>query len=245
MLGAERRFLVVIGAVAAALIPMFASPAGAGPAPNPGQQAVDARSAANDAAARYADIQSRYDVLGAQIMAIEQKIQAGEARATELRAIARRRAAVAYKNAGADLGLLFDAKNPSEGARSTALLDRANASDNRAVADLAALNADLAAQRDQLAAQRKEQQDTLDQLKSQNKVIDAKLADVPVGPVQIIDGMVCPLPGAAFSADFGQPRAGGRTHQGNDMHASTGTPELAVVSGNVTFGDGGGGGMGA
>ena len=29
------------------------------------------------------------------------------------------------------------------------------------------------------------------------------------------------------------------------MHASTGTPELAVVSGNVTFGDGGGGGMGA
>jgi len=86
----------VIGAVAAALIPMFASPAGAGPAPNPGQQAVDARSAANDAAARYADIQSRYDALDGQIVALEQKIQAGEARATELRAIAQRRMLTDY-----------------------------------------------------------------------------------------------------------------------------------------------------
>ncbi len=162
---------------------------------------------------------------------------------SQLRAIAQRRAAVAYKNAGADLGLVFDAKNPSEGARSTALLDRANASDNRAVADLATLNADLAAQRDQLAAQRKEQQDTLDQLKSQNQVIDAKLADVPVGPVQVVDGMVCPLPGAAFSDDFG-PRGAG-FHPGIDMHGPTGMSELAVLSGDLTFGDGGGGGMGA
>src|SRR6266516_6650570 len=104
MLGAERRFLVVIGAVAAALMPLFANPAGAAPGPDPGQKAVDARSAANDAAARYADIETRYDVLGDQIVAIEQRIQAGEAHATELRAIAQRRAAVACKNAGADLG---------------------------------------------------------------------------------------------------------------------------------------------
>jgi murein DD-endopeptidase MepM/ murein hydrolase activator NlpD len=231
------------GAVAAALVPLFASPAGAAPGPDPGQQAVDARREANDAAARYADIQSRYDVLGNQIVAIEEKIQAGEARVIELRGIAQRRAAVAYKNQGANLGVLLDAKNPSEGARSAVLLDRANASDNHAVADLAALNAGLAAQRDQLAAQRKEQQDTLDQLKSENKVIDDKLADVPVGPVQVIDGMVCPLPGAAFSDDFG-PRGGG-FHPGNDMHAPTGASELAVVSGDLTFGDGGGGGMGA
>src|SRR5437588_9262082 len=153
MLGAERRFLVVIGAVAAALIPLFASPARAAQAPDPGQQAADARRGANDAAARYADIQSRYDLLGGQIVAIEQKIQAGEARATELRGIAQRRAAVAYKNAGADLGVLFEAKNPSEGARSTALLDRANEADNRLAADLGVLNAQLTAQRDQLASQ--------------------------------------------------------------------------------------------
>lgn len=234
---------MVISAVAAALIPLFPNPVGAATSPDPGQQAADAKSGANGAAARYAEIQTRYDILGDQIVAMEQKIQAGETRRNELRGIAQRRAAVAYKNQGADLGVLFDAKNPSEGARSTALLDRANASDNRAVADLAALDTELAAQRDQLAAERKDQQDTLDQLKSQNNVIDSKLADVPVGPVQVVDGMVCPLPGAAFSDDFG-PRGAG-FHPGNDMHAPAGTSELAVLSGDLTFGDGGAGGMGA
>ena len=234
---------MVISAVAAALIPLFPSLAGAATSPDPGQQAADAKSGANGAAARYAEIQTRYDILGDQIVAMEQKIQAGEARRNELRGIAQRRAAVAYKNQGADLRVLFDAKNPSEGARSTALLDRANASDNRAVADLAALDTELTAQRDQLAAERKDQQDTLDQLKSQNNVIDSKLADVPIGPVQVVDGMVCPVPGAAFSDDFG-PRGAG-FHPGNDMHAPAGTSELAVLSGDLTFGDGGAGGMGA
>jgi murein DD-endopeptidase MepM/ murein hydrolase activator NlpD len=243
--GAVRRIFLLTGAAAAAAIPLFASPAGAGPAPDPGQQATGARRTANAAAARLQDIQTRYDVLGDQIAALEQKIQAGETRRAELRAVAQRRAAAAYKNEGTKLGLLFDAKDPSEGARSTALLDRANEVDNHTLADLAALNAELAAERDKLSAQRKEQEDAYGELTGQRKVLDAKLADVPVGPIQVIDGMVCPLPGAAFSADFGQPRAGGRTHQGNDMHAATGTPELAVVSGNLTFGDGGGGGMGA
>jgi murein DD-endopeptidase MepM/ murein hydrolase activator NlpD len=56
--------------------------------------------------------------------------------------------------------------------------------------------------------------------------------------------MVCPVPGAAFSSDFGQPRTG-HTHQGNDMFAPMSTPNLAVVGGNITYGDGGSGGMGA
>jgi murein DD-endopeptidase MepM/ murein hydrolase activator NlpD len=243
--GAVRRILLLTGAAALTLIPLLASPAGAAPDPDPGQGVTGGRHAANAAAARLQDIQTRYDVLGDQMAAFEQKIQAGEARRTELRATAQRRAAAAYKNEGAKLGMLLEAKDPSEAARSTTLLDRANEVDNHALADLAALNSQLTAQRDQLAAQRKEQQDTYGELTDQRKVLDAKLADVPAGPVQVIDGMVCPLPGAAFSDDFGQPRAGGRTHQGNDMHAPTGMPELAVVSGNLTFGDGGGGGMGA
>jgi murein DD-endopeptidase MepM/ murein hydrolase activator NlpD len=221
--------------VAAAAIPLLASPAGGQPAPDP-------RQAANDAAARYSTIETRYSVLDDQIAALEQKIQAGEARRAELRGMAQRRAAVAYKNAGADLGVLLQAKNPSEGARSTALLDRANEVDNRLAADLGALNAQLTAQRDQLTGQRKDRQGALDQLNG----IDATFAGLAAGgPVQIINGMACPIPGAAFTDDWGQPRGGGRTHQGNDLHAPSGVPELAIVSGNVTYGDGGGGGMGA
>jgi murein DD-endopeptidase MepM/ murein hydrolase activator NlpD len=184
-------------------------------------------------------------VLGDDIGALELKIQAGEMRQAELRTIAQRRAAAAYKNEGTKLGMIFDAKNPTDGARSTALLDRAAEADNHAVAELAALNTELAAQRDQLAGHRKERRSTYSQLQDQLKVIDGKLVDVSAGPVQIIDGMACPLPGAAFSDDFGAPRGGGRTHQGNDLHAPTGVPELAIASGDLTFGDGGGGGMGA
>jgi murein DD-endopeptidase MepM/ murein hydrolase activator NlpD len=221
--------------VAVAAIPLLASPASGQPVPDP-------RQAANDAAARYSTIETRYDALGDQIAALEQKIQAGEARRAELRAIAQRRAAVAYKNAGADLGVLLEAKNPSEGARSTALLDRANEADNRMSAELGVLNAQLTAQRDQLTGSRKDRQGALDQLNG----LDANFAYAPVaGPVQIINGMACPLPGAGFTDDWGQPRGGGRTHQGNDLHAPSGVPELAIVSGNVTYGNGGGGGMGA
>jgi murein DD-endopeptidase MepM/ murein hydrolase activator NlpD len=221
--------------VAAAAIPLLPSPASGQPAPDP-------RQAANEAAARYSTIETRYDALGDQIAALEQKIQAGEARRAELRAIAQRRAAVAYKNAGADLGVLLEAKNPSEGARSTALLDRANEADNRMSAELGVLNAQLTAQRDQLTGSRKDRQGALDQLNG----LDANFAYAPVaGPVQIINGMACPLPGAGFTDDWGQPRGGGRTHQGNDLHAPSGVPELAIVSGNVTYGNGGGGGMGA
>jgi murein DD-endopeptidase MepM/ murein hydrolase activator NlpD len=230
-----RRVLVAICAVAAAAIPLLTSPASGQPVPDPRQDA-------NNAAARYSDIETRYGQLGDQIAALEEKIHAGELRRAELRGIAQRRAAIAYKNAGADLGVLFEAKNPTEGARSTALLDRANEADNHLAADIGTLNAQLTAQRDQLAAQQKERQGALNQLNG----IDGSFAGAYVGgPVQIIDGMACPVPGAAFTDDYGRPRPGGRTHQGVDMHAPMGIPELAVVSGNVTYGDGGGGGMGA
>ncbi len=45
---------------------------------------------------------------------------------------------------------------------------------------------------------------------------------------------VCPVQGPrAFSNDWGQPRSGGRVHQGNDILSPRGTPIVAPVSGNV------------
>jgi murein DD-endopeptidase MepM/ murein hydrolase activator NlpD len=37
----------------------------------------------------------------------------------------------------------------------------------------------------------------------------------------------------AFVNDWGAPRSGGRTHQGNDLFAPHGTPNVAVVDGTV------------
>lgn len=46
---------------------------------------------------------------------------------------------------------------------------------------------------------------------------------------------ICPVQGPlAFSNDYGAPRGGGYTHQGNDILAAKGTPVVAHVSGVVT-----------
>jgi murein DD-endopeptidase MepM/ murein hydrolase activator NlpD len=221
------------------------------------QRADEARREANDAAARYTNAQSSFEDLGNKIADLEQRIAASEARREELRGIAERRAVVAYKTQGSDRAAILNAQNPGEGARSSVLLDRANQADNAAVADLAAVTADLAAQRDQLAEDSRDYSTYRQRLADESRILDTKVAaaDMAVREVQakraaeglgapVVDGLVCPVPGAAFSNDFGQPRTG-HSHQGNDMFAPMGTPDLAVIGGNITYGDGGSGGMGA
>jgi murein DD-endopeptidase MepM/ murein hydrolase activator NlpD len=263
-LGAVCRVLLAASFIAIVGVPLTAGSAGAQPAPDPlaemneMKQRVDqARSEANDAAARYTNAQSSFEDLGNKIAEIEQKIAAGEARREELRGIAERRAVVAYKTQGSDRAAILNAQNPGDGMRSSELLDRANAADNAAVADLAAVNAQLAAQRDQLAEDSRDYNAYRQRLADERKLLDTKVAaaDLAVREIQakrtaeglgapVIDGLVCPVPGAAFSNDFGQPRTG-HTHQGNDMFAPMGTPNLAVVGGNITYGPGGSGGNGA
>ena len=41
--------------------------------------------------------------------------------------------------------------------------------------------------------------------------------------------------GAQYTNDYGQPRSGGRRHQGNDLFAPEGTPLLAVDDGSIEF----------
>ncbi len=257
------RDLFAVAITAGAAIPLTtlsaAEAVAADPLAEAKQRADEARRQADDAAGRYTNAQSSFEDLGNQIVDIEQKIAAGEARREELRGIAARRAIVAYKTQGSDRAAILNAQNPSEGMRSSALLDRANAADNAAVADLAAVNADLAARRDQLDEQHRDFNSWHARLADEKKLLDGKVAeaDRTLRDLQakaaaegrgldapVIDGMVCPVPGAAFSNDFGQPRTG-HTHQGNDMFGPMGTPTLAVVGGNITYGDGGSGGMGA
>ena len=45
---------------------------------------------------------------------------------------------------------------------------------------------------------------------------------------------LCPVPGSTFIDSWGAPRSGGRSHQGVDMMASSGTPIYAPVTGNVS-----------
>jgi len=63
------------------------------------------------------------------------------------------------------------------------------------------------------------------------------------GDGQVISGLVCPVPGAAFSDSWGAPRSGGRGHQGTDMMAPYGTPNYAVIGGSVSTTSSSGGGL--
>jgi murein DD-endopeptidase MepM/ murein hydrolase activator NlpD len=258
------RVLFALCVLASIALPLATSPAGAQLGPDPDaelndlkQRADQARQEANDAAERYTNAQSSFEDLGNKIADLDQRIAQGEARREELRAITERRAILAYKHQASDRDVVLDAANPTEGARSAELLDRVNQADNAAVAEMAALNAQLAAQRDRHSEDSKDYVGYRQRLADERKVLDEKVAaaDLAVGElrakraaaglgVSVIDGLMCPVPGAAFSNDFGQPRTG-HTHQGNDMFAPMGTPNLAVVSGNITYGPGGSGGNGA
>ena len=61
---------------------------------------------------------------------------------------------------------------------------------------------------------------------------------VPIGVISggsYIDSILCPMNGAAYGDSWGAPRSGGRSHEGVDMLAPSGTPIYAVVSGGVNF----------
>jgi murein DD-endopeptidase MepM/ murein hydrolase activator NlpD len=64
------------------------------------------------------------------------------------------------------------------------------------------------------------------------------------GSVAVTGSWVCPVQGPhAFSNDWGQPRSGGRRHQGNDILAPRGTPVVANVNGTVNRHNSGLGGL--
>lgn len=66
------------------------------------------------------------------------------------------------------------------------------------------------------------------------------------GPARIIGSgnWICPVQGPhSFSNDWGQPRSGGRRHQGNDILAPRGTPVVANVAGTVKQHHSGAGGL--
>jgi len=61
----------------------------------------------------------------------------------------------------------------------------------------------------------------------------------------VATGLVCPVPGASFIDSWGYPRATTGWHRGVDLMAPRGTPNRAVVSGEVQMMSGGTSGLGA
>jgi peptidoglycan LD-endopeptidase LytH len=221
-------------------VSITSSPALAGPGSDP-QGALDA------AAASYEEAQVRVGELDAEIRQIEQQIAAGQERIVALRAAAQRRAVTAYKDTGSGVEFFTESDAPLDAARRQKLLDEANAGDNDAVARLAREQELLEGKRKELDERRAEQQAALDKFRAEasrlaaaQRAQGAARRDATPAPASGSGGLVCPVNGlVSFVDSWHAPRAGGRLHEGVDLMATRGTPNVAVVSGQVTMKSGG------
>jgi murein DD-endopeptidase MepM/ murein hydrolase activator NlpD len=230
------------------------------------QRVDDARAAADAAAVRLNEAMSRYETLGDEILSLETRIAQGRDEVARLRAAVQRRAVAAYLRGGPatdDLvAQLFEGRDLGESLRRTTLIEAANDHDDQVSRDLEALERDLDHDRHDAVAARAQQEKALATLREEQKVVDEKAAVAekarddmkarfardaaprgtpkrgPAGVVIVNPGggpFQCPVHGA-FSDDWGQPRSGGRPHQGTDVFAPQGTPVVAVGAGSVSYG---------
>ncbi len=264
-----RRFgLVTAGITAIAL----GAPALAAAARDPHAQAreelAQAQAAATDAAQRYTDALTEQARQEQEIARLEQEIPALRARAAELKAEVEARAVELYRegNTGA-LSRMLAAEDVVAAARANELTSRAASHDRDLAAELTRTSKKLERDEAELQAHKAQQDALVQQLAKQRDLLTTALAaaDAAVKKLDAIaqsqaefageggaaagqvatGAAVCPVAGpVVFTNDWGAPRSGGRTHQGNDLFAAMGTPDVAVVAGYLQYNIGGLGGIG-
>jgi murein DD-endopeptidase MepM/ murein hydrolase activator NlpD len=276
--------VVVTGLAGAAAIGVVARPAAASPLDDLRARVASAQAAANEATARYTDAENQLGALENRISALRAQVRAGQAEMTRLQAIARRRAVSAYVNRGSDLeASIFLDGDPLAAARRRLLLDRANASDDAAVARLDQLTAELETQSRALDSEHTAQRELVAKLQGEQQAVQSQLREAqqaesayeqqlaqlaaaqaaaerarlaeqkqqleaqkqrqsgtrPAVGGYVAGGMVCPVRGAvSFVDSWGAPRGDTGPHQGVDIMAARGTPDVAVVPGTVVQKDG-------
>ncbi len=136
-----------------------------------------------------------------------------------------------YRKAGEDLELSLAAMEAAKRDADEALLESKERS-RQIQTELARL--------EKLEAERKAREEAARmQRERQTRAENARARPVRTAPsgsagVAGGEGWLCPVQGAvAFSNDWGDPRSGGRRHEGTDILAARGTPVVASVSGIV------------
>lgn len=153
------------------------APAAAAPAPDAGgaEARVDAARQESDALAeRYFAELDRFQVVGSEIEATEQRMADIRAESEGLRVVVAARALRAYKDGG-NVDFMLGGDDITDVARGAKLLTAANERDDDAVAQLGLLTDDLAARRVELERSREEQSAALEELKVAQRRVDANL----------------------------------------------------------------------
>lgn len=255
--------------LAAVLVAGVASPAAGDPITDLRRRLETAREHATEAAARHADALAEQARLQVEIARLEAEIPRLRAEAETLRQRIRRRAAELYKMQSREaLVDVVTADDVIAAARRTRLTSAVTSHENDTAAELRRTEERLRRTEEDLRARQAEQDVLVAQLELLRRLLDFQLAlagaaleqlreirasqarEAAAGTEGAAAGQVatgalrCPVDGAvAFTNDWGQPRSEDRTHEGTDLVASRGTPNVAVVDGVVEHRTGGNGGL--
>ena len=258
----------LIPLLVAAVVLLGAAPVGADPLADARRERDDAQTQAVAAAQRYVDALSEQARQESEIARLEKEIPALRARSEELKLVVRERAVDLYQQgSGMPISRMVDAPSVLEAARAIHLTQAAAGHDR----DLATELTHTAAQLERDEAELRERKAFQDQLVTQLVISKAALelgllaADDALRNVEAVvashasfeasdlaaSGKVqtgastCPIAGpVVFVNDWGAPRSGGRTHQGNDLFSPYGTPNVAVINGVMRWDNDDLGGLG-
>jgi murein DD-endopeptidase MepM/ murein hydrolase activator NlpD len=214
-----------------------------------GSDLDQARARANSAAAALAKAETQLSLVQTDLAAVEAKRKDNAAKVQSLQASVRDVAVTEFIR-GRGTKALFDVDpaDASAGVRARALQSIVASGATDTVDAYRAAIEDLDAQEARLVSLRKSADAALASVRKQQAAVDAELkrlvaldkqqraAAAQRSTARVIGSgnWVCPVQGPhAFSDDFGQPRSGGRRHQGNDIMSPRGTPVVTPVAGSA------------
>ena len=154
---------------------LAAAPAAADPIEDADATVRSLRQEADRAAQQYFDALTRAEELDSRIAELEARLPDLERRQRRLRSQADARAVAAYIRAGVQLSTVLDADGALNATRRRQWLDRLNAHDNDAFAELTKVSNAVQAQRKELRAARTAHESVLAELDAVGRDIDAKL----------------------------------------------------------------------
>lgn len=205
---------------------------------------------------------AKEEELKTRIRQIENEMKSIEERNEKLTASAVERAVAMYKSGGTDMmEVLFSSEGFTDMTDRVQILSDISMQESDVFIELARaadrmeeLSKEMQARKAELAEVEKEMRLESERLSAQFDAVSEdyeslreKLAAVaPAAPAsrapaastsfKASGGMFCPVGGpTSFVDTWGAPRSGGRSHQGVDMMAAHGTPQVAIVSGTITY----------
>ncbi len=224
---------------------------------------VQAQKAANAAATAYANAESALGKVTDRLSEVHSQLENAEATVSTLQVKASNQAKDAYIRTSSESSM-DSPRDVVDEKRRTQLLATVSEFDDSQLTHLVGLKEDLKIAQDELSQLQEDRRNTLNDLSAQKKALAAKLIAASKAQKSLekklarqakakattfkgsgkagqilykgTGPMACPVAGAvAFTDTWGQPRSGGRTHKGTDMFAARGTPNVAIVDGQVRF----------